>query len=418
MRLQPIMSETADDKPRQTPDLFRPTIWRCVVAAVVAIGAFFISQEIPLEWYPLNNPSSGLRYLEIKCAANTTGNVQIFLNNGRGINELDKISFPIGPSEMTFTYTFPLVDAPLREIRLDALDKPGELLVEGMRLINRRGEELRRFTIDDFGAKYGLSAIEPTQHGWKMVVSDPHGGRAHIDFSHFSAPEGMNERNFKRCLLSTSYLAMMLWIILLAVFFAFRVPEPWRKTVRSMAFLAWLGIVFAFVGNRGLIRNSIRYAQTEVPPVSHELRLEVDVNANQPDTAQLFWDSGKGFNELESGRAGSKDTRGLQTLRFSLPSQSIRALRFDPLVHVGSITLRRVRLVDSNGDVRATFTPEVFKPQYQIAKIEKKAEFVVPDSYVVETEPNATDPNLGVDQAVVSRFNELESSGKKLIPRN
>jgi hypothetical protein len=405
------MPDFSDDEPKETPDLFRPTFWRCVIGAVAAFAAFFVPQEIPLEWYPLNNPSSGLRYLEIKCAANTTGNVQIFLNTGRGINELEKIAFPIGPSEMTFTYTFPLADAPLQEMRLDPLDKPGELLVEGFRLINRRGEELRRFTIDDFRSQYGLSAIEPTQHGWKMIVNDPHGGRVHIDFSHFSDPEGMNERNFKRCLLSTSYLAMMLWIILLAVFFAFRAPEAWSKTFRSMAFLAWLGIVFAFVGNRGLIRNSIRYARTELPPAARNFRLELDVNASQPDTVQLFWDSGKGFNEEESTRTGIKGTRGMETLRLGLPSKSIRALRLDPFVHAGTITLRRVRLVDSNGDVRATFTPDVIKPQYQIAKIEKKSEFVVPDSYIIETEPNATDPNLGIDSSVVDRFNSLQSAG-------
>src|SRR6266496_1502175 len=118
-------------------DPFQPTPWRALLAIAIATAAYFIPQRIPLEYYPLNNPSSGLQYLEITCAANFTGETQFYLDFGRGFNELDKIRLPIGPSEMAFTYTFPLQDAPLVGLRLDPLmNGAGEFTLTNFRLIN------------------------------------------------------------------------------------------------------------------------------------------------------------------------------------------------------------------------------------------------------------------------------------------
>jgi len=244
-------------------DPFQPTWARAVVAAIIAIAAYFIPQEIPLEYYPLNNPSSGLQYLEITCAANVNGETQIYLDFGRGFNELDKIRLPIGPSEMAFTYTFPLQDAPLVGLRLDPfMGGAGEFTITNFRLINRREEEIRRFTKDSFFALNQIDTIVPLEKGWKLVIkpgaTDPN---ACIQLGRPAVPEGMNERNLKRCLLSTGYLAMMLWILLLAVYFALRFGSGWRQVVRACAFLALLAALFAVVGNRGLIKNSRYYAK-------------------------------------------------------------------------------------------------------------------------------------------------------------
>lgn len=406
--------EQSDEESNVPPEAFRPTGWRCLFATVVAIAAFFVPQEIPLEWYPLNNPGSDINYLEIKCAANTTSNVSIYLNLGRGINELDKISFPIGPSEMTFTYTFPLWDAPVYEIRLDPLDSPGELVIENFRIINRRNEEIARFTKDSFFGPHDLAAIIPTKDGWKMVTvgktNDPF-----VSVRLFApiAPVGMNHRNFLRCLLSTSYLAMMLLILLLAVFFAFYWPANWREFGRYLGYLALLGILFSFVGNRGLIRNSIKYARFVAPPMAPALQLEVDVNAPQSATAQLFWDTGHGFSEANSTRAALENTQGLQTLRFPLPDRPLRGLRFDPLDQPGQLVLRRIRVVDSAGFVRATFSPETFEPQNQIERVERKEGFVVPDDYIVHATPGATDPIMRVSDAVVQAINTVRRGGPR-----
>ncbi len=244
-------------------DPFQPSWWRALIVVVVAAGAWFVPQEIPLEYYPLNNPSGGLQYLEITCAANRDGETQIYLNFGKGFNELDMIRLPIGPSDLAFTYTFPLQDAPLVDLRIDPYkDGAGELTVTNFRMINRREEELCRFSRESFHDLHNVSEIVPLEKGWKFVMKDgATDPGARVKLPHPMIPEGMNERNLKRCLLSTGYLAMMLWLILLAVYFALRLFSGWRQIVRAAAFLLLMSFAFAIVGNRGLLKNSWYYAK-------------------------------------------------------------------------------------------------------------------------------------------------------------
>jgi hypothetical protein len=54
---------------------------------------------------------------------------------------------------------------------------------------------------------------------------------------------------------------MMLWIILLAVYFALRLFPNWRTAMRACAFLLFMAAAFSIVGNRGLIKNSRYYAK-------------------------------------------------------------------------------------------------------------------------------------------------------------
>ena len=244
-------------------DPFQPTWGRAILALVIAAASYLVPQKIPLEYYPLNNPSSGLQYLEITCAANVSGETQFYLDFGRGFNELQRIQLPIGPSEMAFTYTFPLQDAPLIGLRLDPfVSGGGEFTITNFRIINRREEEIRRFTKDSFFAMNQIDSVVPLEKGWKLVIkpgaTDPH---ANVQLGRPAVPEGMNERNLKRCLLSTSYLALMLWILLLAIYFALRLFSSWRQAMRACAFLALLAVFFAVVGNRGLIKNSQFYAK-------------------------------------------------------------------------------------------------------------------------------------------------------------
>ena len=175
-----------------------------------------------------------------------------------------------------------------------------------------------------------------------------------------------------------------------------------------MAFLALLGVLFSFVGNRGLIRNSIRYASVELPPPSSALNLELDVNASQQSEVKLFWDTGKGHNEAESEGGAYEPITGLQTLRFSLPAQHLRGLRFDPFDHTGRLTIRRIRVTDGNGDVRATLDPNSFEAARDIAKIE-----AVDDVVKIETTPSATDSILIMKASAVEKINALRAKPAK-----
>lgn len=389
------MPSSASEAP-VTPDLFRPTVVRCLSAIVIAAAAFCLPQAIPLEYFPLNNPSAGLQYLEITCAANYTDTVQVFLDVGHGFNELDKIEWPISPTEGTFTYTFPLPDAPLFNLRIDPLRKgTGEFEITNLRIINRRDEAIRTF-----GARHLINAdhvaVTTEKNGFKLVMKEAQDPKVNIQLDGPILAEGMNARNFKRCLLSAGYLALMLWIILLAVFFAFRQPEPWKATAASMGFLALIAVFFSLVGNRGLIRNSIQYAQTSPPWV-----LDIEVAVNHADTSQLYWDTGKGFNEKESRRIEFDANTKSQTLHFPLPDRKLVALRFDPLLATGRIEVHSIHLIDTGRGVRIALPMNTLEPVQSIAQITCEG-----DKLLVETTSNANDPILAFSNSSVAKIND------------
>jgi hypothetical protein len=266
---QPPITNPQLQIPASASDPFQPTWCRGLLAVAVAAIGFMLPQAVPLEYYSLNNPSSGLNYLEITCAANVQGETNVYLDNGRGFNELEKIRWPIGPSQSAYTYTFPLPDAPLFHLRLDPfVSGAGEFAITNFRIINRRGEQIHRFTKEDFQPTHQIDVIIPASDGWKLVVGaqadDPY---SQVKLSRPIIPEGMNGRNLKRCLLSWSYLALMLWILLLAVYFALRLHRDGRAIARACSFLALIALLFALVGNRGLIKNSIRYARYAPPAI-------------------------------------------------------------------------------------------------------------------------------------------------------
>jgi len=242
-------------------DPFQPTWPRVVVAAALAALGFALPQKIPLEYRSLNDPSPGLLYLEITCAANAPGLVKVFSDTGKGYNGVEVIEWPVSPTDMAFTYTFPLADAPLAGLRVVPFaDGHGALTITSFRIIDRSGLEIHRFSREDFQPSRYV-AVEPAAVGWRLVVA-PLGAGAHSDLR-LPRPvvaEGMNVRNLERCLISWGYLGGMIWILLLAAYAVLRRFAGFRGALRACAYLALVAVLFSAVGNRGLIRNSIRFA--------------------------------------------------------------------------------------------------------------------------------------------------------------
>ena len=381
--------------PPRSQDLFRPTWRRGLFAVAVAVVAFLMPQEAPLVFYPLNDPSRGLLQLQITCGATVTGTTKFYLDTGRGFNEDETISWPIAPSSQPYTYTFPLPDAPLLGLRLDPFDSgPGEFTITNWRLIERQGKEIRRFTADDLQQLNQIKGVVPVPGGWKLVAGgdDPH---ASLDFPAPIVPEGMNIRNLQRCLLSWSYLALMLWILLLAVYFALVRGGPFREIAATTIFLAAIALLFALVGNRRLIKDSIHYANFRTP-AGPGLWIEFDVAVDHPSPAQLFWDTGADFNEKESVSRDYNPNVGFHALRFPLPGVPIRGLRFDPLIAEGTLEIRQIQIVDASRKTRHVVPLTSLRAAQQIVAIEIKG-----DQAVIRTTPGANDPITEFDPAEV-----------------
>lgn len=389
---------------------FQPTWRRGLFAAVLAVGGFLLPQEVPLEWYPLNEPGTDINYLEISCAANATGEVQIWYDLGQhGHQPIDSIRIPISPTTQTYTYTFPMPDAPVVELRVRPLAAGGELNIRQMRIINRRNEEIRRFTRDLFRPLNEIAGIVPTQEGWKLV-STPQATNPSTRVELFSPiiPVGKDHRNLLRCLLSTGYLAMMLLILLLAVLFVFHRSRGWRDFFAHLGFMAGIAVMFAFVGNRGLIRNSIHYARYAPLPVASGLKLELDLLIDKPSTAQLFWDTGAGVSEADSSRQDYEPHQGLQTLRFPLPAKPVKGLRFDPRDGEGRLEIRGIRIVDAGQRTVAVLPLGSLRAVREIASLEAGA-----DALTIDVAHEGKDPITEFTPTAIENVNRAIGNQSK-----
>lgn len=389
-------------------DLFAPTRGRVAFGLGLAAAAFFLPQEVPLEYYPLNEPGNDILYWEISFASTDfTGNTFLRYDVGKGFNDLHSIQIPIAPSERTYTYTFPLLDAPITALRMDPADKHGEIRVRQMRIIDRRETEILRFTGNDMMPASGIASTFPLEAGWKITTAqnahDPY-LRVHLD-----APlvaKGLNYRNFLRSLYSWSYLALMLWIILLAVYFTFLRHRDWRTVAKSVSFLALLALAFSAVGNRGLIRNSWAYSRFEAPVIEPGgLRLEFDLATDRPVYSTLFWDIGAGIRGEDSQRRDYAAHPFMQTLRFDLPDNvTFSGLRWDPVDAAGVFRIYGVRLLDRSGRTLVKFPANALFAGQQIQSLAEEDRVLV-----LRTTENASDPTIGFTDEAIATLNDAVS---------
>jgi hypothetical protein len=240
--------------------------------------------------------------------------------------------------------------------------------------------------------------------GWKIIAapgaSSP---SARIELFTPIVPVGMNHRNLLRCLLSTGYLAGMLFILLMAVLTATWRPRGWRDFFVHAGFMAGLALLFAPVGNRGLIRNSFHFAGYVAPVLPPDLKLELDLVTDNPAVqAQLFWDIGSGHREADSARAQPEPHVNQQTFRFPLPNRPVQSLRFDPLNGAAKFTIRGIRLVDVGQRTRLVLPLDTLTPVRQITRVEAKE-----DELQIETTPDATDPILEFTPEALALINPL-----------
>ncbi len=386
--------------------------WLAGLAWLLSLGAFFVPQRIPLEWYPLNEPGNDIHYLEIKCAADADGWVTIWYDITHGWSDIDQIKFPISPTEQTYTYTFPLPDAPLTRLRMDTVAQGGSLKVHHMRIINRRGEEVRNFPLESIEPITGIARVSPYPPGWTLH-SIKNAVAAGVAFAPFPTiePVGMTGRNIHRCLLSTGYLAGMLVILMLAVTSAFWRPTGWRDFVGHIVLLALIAIPFSAVGNRGLIRNTIRYATFDPTERPLEPTLEITVRADRTAETQLYWDTGNGFSEAASLRRSYLSVGEPQTLRFPLPKAPLKTLRFDPDDRAIAMTISAVAVSDGRTSQREAVPHLSSVPVNQIAELR-----AADGALVIESIPDTEDPYMHFGDDAISAINDAAGALRSASP--
>ena len=118
--------------------------------------------------------------------------------------------------------------------------------------------------------------------------------------------------------------------------------------------------------------------------------LVVEMQTSEGSQAQVFFDTGAGYNERESATCPILADATLHQLRFPLPLKPVRSLRFDPLAIGGTIQIRRVIIQSPDSHRRlAELDPAKIAPLNQIASITRRADRV--EAVTIES---ARDPQL------------------------
>ena len=116
------------------------------------------------------------------------------------------------------------------------------------------------------------------------------------------------------------------------------------------------------------------------------LFLEIEAKSSVPSIAQVFYDTGRGFNEKDSQAIHVAAAGVYQFLEFPLPHKPIRQLRFDPLTGPGTMVVHRISVFDGAHRQIAAFRPDALQPANETR--------VVPvlQGALIETVANARDP--------------------------
>ena len=124
---------------------------------------------------------------------------------------------------------------------------------------------------------------------------------------------------------------------------------------------------------------------------SRSYALEAWLSSSTDSNAQVYFDTGTGFNEAQSVRSALLANTHLVPYLFPLPPGTYRSLRFDPLDSAGSVVVRSMRIIDTRRQFSHPILPTELVPAHEI----KSVRIVGPD-LEIKTEPNARDPYLTI----------------------
>ena len=118
-------------------------------------------------------------------------------------------------------------------------------------------------------------------------------------------------------------------------------------------------------------------------------RLAVTLETPRESTAELYWDSGHGFNAGESSSRLVRRTSQPTTYRFPIRALTVTGLRFDPMGRDGSMVLHSLAIEDARGGLLARLGLDAVAPGQQVTGMEHRG-----DSLVLIVPTGAFDPTL------------------------
>jgi hypothetical protein len=146
---------------------WHPRPWVFGAALAVAAGAslpFFLGAKV----HPRRS------FFEVTLAADAPGSAKVYYDLGSGFQEHDSVAQVLRGGTGASTYRFELPAGVYVGLRLDPLNHPGAASFSGARIVDSKGDVLRRFSAGDFAPTHDIDELH--QDGAVVGIRTPPAG--------------------------------------------------------------------------------------------------------------------------------------------------------------------------------------------------------------------------------------------------
>jgi len=269
------------------------------------IAALVFSVLVTFPFIPITKESAPKYRLEVSLSSPQFGITQLFYGLGRDLSEQDSVRLAL-ESATPVTTSFPIPAGRLTALRLDPLDRSGQVTLSQARLLDPDGRELRRFPAAQFRAAQAISSMVIGPAG-ELTVTIPDGSTDPILEIDLGAPIDLPSTQPPLLLVLLTYPAPLFLLTLLALGWAprwlggdvSRRITSLRSTLsarpfRTLGIVAALAVIVSnypvvFLGKSFASPNfgaALLYETTPTLPGLRDKRVE-DVKGS--DVGPLFW---------------------------------------------------------------------------------------------------------------------------------
>ena len=106
----------------------------------------------------------------------------------------------------------------------------------------------------------------------------------------------------------------------------------------------------------------------QIYPEANSMFLKTTIRSSVSDTAQLYYDTGKGLSEADSQRSTLSGDNVYHDYYFRIPSTYIHMMRFDPLMSSGTVIIKEMQIVNGLNKVLQSIDIDRLQAINQIEK--------------------------------------------------
>jgi hypothetical protein len=316
-------------------------------------------------------------YLTMSLRSPVQGDAGLYYDSGDGFREKDKAVIQIGNHSYARVYAFPLPNRDLFRFRFDPPPVfDGPLSVGNIRIVTGRGKTLKEIDIHRLKP---LRQIRTFQHtGSESILTVQDGAddpqvMINLDSPYRPGWAFLSDWSFLGFIACEMVLIILIYFTISYLWPRWRV-HPKRKTIL---------ITFLFVYAGGL------WALFDKATTTY---LKVTMQSSSYGTAQLYFDTGSGYSEESSDLVDINGGTNFSDYLFSLPNQTIRQLRFDPLQTAGRFVISRMEVVDGLRNSIHSIILDQTQPAHDIQEYA-----IINQNLEIVTEEPANDPQLIVN---------------------